>query len=617
MVAGGALLANPDLRAQAVHMFELTGQNAARVAIYQANLDIIREHPVLGLGFGRYRTAARPYYDARPAADRRSHAHSNYLQLAAEAGLLGLAAFMWVFMRALTVGWTAVRAASDADGRVVVGRGVGGDGGLPRRRCDAVHLRRQRGGARDVVHARAADAARARRMKVLHVDPERGWGGGERQVQLLLRELAQRGHEQTLAADPDGRLARVLPAGVGFAPLRIANHADVLAGVRLRTLARGHDVVHFHTARAHALAPLCPRSLWRVVTRRMDYVPRGGPYVRWLYNHGVDAVIAISDGVRRALLAGGVRAERIHVVASGIDPDALVAPVDARAACRSAWGVGDEVFVAVVLGALERRKGQDVLLEAARAVPTIARRALRRRLGAREPRARRVVGSGGAVTFAGFRQDVAACLAAADVVVLPSRHEGLGVAALEAMAAERPVVASRVGGSPRSSSRGRPACRAAGRRAASRGGARAPGRRSRRARRLGTCRSRTGAGAIHRRDHGGGHARLLREDVVTPVGARRLATLVRRFRGVRVLVVGDLMLDTFIWGRVDRISPEAPVPVVRVTADDTRAGGAGNVVGNVAALGGRAAACGVVGRDAAGREVDPCARGASVRAPRA
>ena len=55
-------------------------------------------------------------------------------------------------------------------------------------------------------------------MRVLHVDPERGWGGGERQVQLLLRELAQRGHEQTLAADPDGRLAQVLPGGRRLRP---------------------------------------------------------------------------------------------------------------------------------------------------------------------------------------------------------------------------------------------------------------------------------------------------------------------------------------------------------------------------------------------------------------
>ena len=84
------------------------------------------------------------------------------------------------------------------------------------------------------------------------------------------------------------------------------------------------------------------------------------------------------------------------------------------------------------------------------------------------------------------------------------------------------------------------------------------------------------------------------------VRGRRLAALVRRMRGVRVLIVGDLMLDQFVWGRVDRISPEAPVPVVHVTKEDARPGGAGNVVSNVAALGGRAAVGGVIGRDAAG-----------------
>ncbi|HLK10439.1 MAG TPA: D-glycero-beta-D-manno-heptose-7-phosphate kinase [Candidatus Binatia bacterium] len=87
------------------------------------------------------------------------------------------------------------------------------------------------------------------------------------------------------------------------------------------------------------------------------------------------------------------------------------------------------------------------------------------------------------------------------------------------------------------------------------------------------------------------------------IGRRSLRALVRRLAGVRVLVVGDLMLDQFIWGEVERISPEAPVPVVRVTADDVRPGGAGNVVSNVAALGGRVAACGVVGGDAAGRRL--------------
>jgi D-beta-D-heptose 7-phosphate kinase/D-beta-D-heptose 1-phosphate adenosyltransferase len=90
---------------------------------------------------------------------------------------------------------------------------------------------------------------------------------------------------------------------------------------------------------------------------------------------------------------------------------------------------------------------------------------------------------------------------------------------------------------------------------------------------------------------------------VTPSDLRRLDGIIRRFARARVLVVGDLMLDQFIWGRVDRISPEAPVPVVQVTGESVHLGGAANVVHNIRALGGKAAACGVVGRDEDGRRL--------------
>jgi rfaE bifunctional protein kinase chain/domain len=100
---------------------------------------------------------------------------------------------------------------------------------------------------------------------------------------------------------------------------------------------------------------------------------------------------------------------------------------------------------------------------------------------------------------------------------------------------------------------------------------------------------------------------------VKRIGRQALRGLVRRLAGVRVLVVGDLMLDQFIWGEVERISPEAPVPVVRVTADDVRPGGAGNVASNVAALGGRVAICGVVGDDAAGRRLVAALRALGAR----
>jgi len=290
-------------------------------------------------------------------------------------------------------------------------------------------------------------------VRILHVDPERGWGGGEVQVLALLRELVARGHRSTLAADPAGRLAPAAAAlGVPVRPLRIANHLDVIAGLRLRSLVSGHDVVHFHTARAHAMAPFC-RGLGArlVVTRRMDYVPAGGPWMRWLYNEAVDAVIAISEGVRAALLAAGVRPHRICVVPSGVDLGRVEAPRDARGRVRAAWGAREGDVVVLVPGALERRKGHAVLLEAARRLQSNGRGAPLRWVFCGDGSERGALTGaaaplGDAVRFEGFRDDIGACLAAADVVALPSLQEGLGVAALEAAAAARPVVASRVGG---------------------------------------------------------------------------------------------------------------------------------------------------------------------------
>ena len=71
----------------------------------------------------------------------------------------------------------------------------------------------------------------------------------------------------------------------------------------------------------------------------------------------------------------------------------------------------------------------------------------------------------------------------------------------------------------------------------------------------------------------------------------------RSFRDLNLLVVGDLILDEFIWGKVRRISPEAPVPVVEVERESLRLGGSANVVNNLTSLGCRVALCGVVGND--------------------
>lgn len=76
-----------------------------------------------------------------------------------------------------------------------------------------------------------------------------------------------------------------------------------------------------------------------------------------------------------------------------------------------------------------------------------------------------------------------------------------------------------------------------------------------------------------------------------------LEAAIAQFRRARVLVVGDLMLDEFVWGKVTRISPEAPVPVVWVQRESTMPGGAANVANNISALGGAVSIVGVVGGD--------------------
>ncbi|MDQ7037582.1 MAG: D-glycero-beta-D-manno-heptose-7-phosphate kinase [Aquificota bacterium] len=81
---------------------------------------------------------------------------------------------------------------------------------------------------------------------------------------------------------------------------------------------------------------------------------------------------------------------------------------------------------------------------------------------------------------------------------------------------------------------------------------------------------------------------------------KRAAEILERVRGLKVLVVGDLILDRYLYGRVERISPEAPVPVVEVEKEEVRLGGAGNVASNLASLGAKTYIAGVVGEDRGG-----------------
>jgi glycosyltransferase involved in cell wall biosynthesis len=154
--------------------------------------------------------------------------------------------------------------------------------------------------------------------------------------------------------------------------------------------------------------------------------------------------------VRERLVRSGVAPETTRIIPSAVDPDATQ-PRAGRSTTRARESLAADTPCLLVLASLVARKGIDVLLDALA------------RLGARAPqpvlwiagegperdaleRRAHVLGLTQRVRFLGRRSDAGDLLAACDVFVLPSRLEGLGVAALEAMAAARPVVASAVGG---------------------------------------------------------------------------------------------------------------------------------------------------------------------------
>jgi glycosyltransferase involved in cell wall biosynthesis len=261
--------------------------------------------------------------------------------------------------------------------------------------------------------------------------------------------LAAWGHENHLAGFPEGPLLRAArEKGIKTFPLRVRSHVDFRPAFFLRRLTAGekYDIVHFHTSRAHALSFFmggAARAAKYVVTRRMDYAVGRDWYHRRLYNRCVDGVVAISQTIADILEACGVERGRIQVIYSGVEISRFVS--------SSALDPARDPVVIGVVAALEERKGHRFLLEAAAALKRDGLAARYRFAGAgkEEGSLRRLaaeLGLAEEVAFLGFVADIPAFLAGVDIFVLPSLYEGLGVAALEAMAARKPVVAAGVGG---------------------------------------------------------------------------------------------------------------------------------------------------------------------------
>ena len=275
----------------------------------------------------------------------------------------------------------------------------------------------------------------------------------------LVSDQVRRGFSVAVACPASGPLARaVLEAGADHAEWRARRSPGLSSLAETRALAgilgaRAPDLVHLHSSKAGLAGRLALRGRRPTVfePNGWSFLAVGGPAraaaLRWerYAARYADVVVCVSEGERRLGEELGVRG-RFEVVPNAVDLTVHRQASDSeRHAARASLGVLAGPLV-VCVGRLSHQKGQDVLLDAWPRVRTRVTEARLALVGDGPERDALAMRADESVLLPGARSDVSAWLAAADVVALPSRWEGMALTMLEAMATGRSVIASDVAG---------------------------------------------------------------------------------------------------------------------------------------------------------------------------
>jgi len=305
-------------------------------------------------------------------------------------------------------------------------------------------------------------------MKILHINTESGWRGGENQILLLLQGLAKQPDVDNHAVLLKGReAARRLAPFAAIKTIKARSGLSPLAALDVASYCRANhiQIIDAHSSKAHTLAllvKLLVPSLKLIVHRRVDNLPGADPINRWKYRTPlVDRYVAISSAIKKILEQAGVAPARIALAPSAVPFKETTAEqrAESRATLRAAHNIPADYAVFGNASALSHQKSYPTLLKACARLRDHGVKfhcfiagdgpqksdleALRDKLGltaANSPTAQ--------VSFLGFIKDVTAFLRGLDFFTIPSANEGLGTIIMDATYCGLPVIGSRVGGIP-------------------------------------------------------------------------------------------------------------------------------------------------------------------------
>ncbi len=299
-------------------------------------------------------------------------------------------------------------------------------------------------------------------MKIAHLNTERTFRGGERQVYFLIEGLIKKGVESHLICNRHSKIKEKTEKNLPEIPIyevEMKGEFYPPAVFFIRSYLKKHniDILHCHTSHAHTIGYFATIGLKTklLVSRRVDFSihRKGIKYLSLIkYNKMCDEIISISKTIKNILINDGVYADRIIPVYSGVIPMQIMNREEYNYIFNE-FNISDKAIKIVNVAALEAHKGQEYLIKAYSEVVKIFPetqliivgdgklrnflRELSKKLGIHEK-----------VIFTGFRNDVPAFINVADVFVMSSLDEGLCTSILDALTLNKVVVATNAGGIP-------------------------------------------------------------------------------------------------------------------------------------------------------------------------
>lgn len=296
-------------------------------------------------------------------------------------------------------------------------------------------------------------------IRVLHIDSEKSWRGGQQQAAYLLAGLHRLEYGTALICPPGAAMESYCRShSLPCHPIAMHGEIDIRAGYQIASLCKKRQfaIAHLHSAHALALglwAKLFYPELRLVAVRRVDFHLRKNPISRYKYStRRLDKIVCISRGIRNVMRLDGLPESKLVTIHSGVDLkkfEDVTPPLD----FKKRLGIPENHILVGTVAAIAGHKDYPNLLHAAKKILQCTDNISFCAVGDGPDKkeihtlARRL-GLGSRFVFTGFRNDVGIFLKSFDIFVLSSYLEGLGTSILDAQGVGLPVVACNTGGIP-------------------------------------------------------------------------------------------------------------------------------------------------------------------------